>query len=262
MAAISTFRIARLRRARLRLDCLRSSPGVAGVGLHGLEHDRLAHALESRFHHPMDLRDLESVADGAYADAGLDIERPHVMRLAIALLGPGSIRRGPRPIHGPAALLRVGDAWRIVLSRSLPQRYALFAIAHELGHWLIARHGLVGAAGVGDDEERAADYLGGALLAPRRAFLAARRALGDDLSALAKTFSTTETGAALRLGEVLRLPLAVVAPQTVRVRGPEDWVWPDESTLRRWARRPAPGLRKTRLTDDPRRVVLDADETA
>lgn len=201
--------------------------------------------------------ELEGIADAAYAEAKQDPEQPNVVRLARALLGADAIQRGPRPISAPAALFRVGGEWRILLARSLPKAYALFAVGHELGHWLLRRHGVQV-----DDEERAADYLGGALLAPRRAFLAARRVVGDDFAELAETFSTTETGAALRLGEVLDQPLAVVAPQRVRVRGPEEWIWPDEGTLRRWARRPARGLRKVRLTDDPRRVVLDAEQAA
>ena len=203
----------------------------------------------------MEQLELEGISDAAYEQAGLDPDRPHVPRLARALLGPGAIQRGPRPLHAPAALVRVGDAWRIIVARSLPPLYALFAVGHELGHYLLARHGYDG-----DDEERAADYLAGALLAPRRTFATAHRALGDDLPALAGAFSMTETGAALRLGEVTRAPLAVVSPQRVRVRGPDTWVWPDERTLRAWVHRPMPGLRKTRLTDDPRRVVLGVDD--
>lgn len=199
--------------------------------------------------------ELEGIADAAYRQAGMDADRPHVPRLARALLGGAAIQKGPRPLHGPAALVRVGEDWRIVIARGLPPLYAHFAIAHELGHHLLRQHGYDG-----DDEERAADYLGAALIAPRRAYLAARRALGDALPALAETFGMTETAAALRLGEVCHVPLAVVAPQTVRVRGPEAWVWPDEGTLRRWARGRAPGIRKVRLTDDPRRVVLDAED--
>lgn len=196
--------------------------------------------------------DLEGIANAAYVEAGLDSSQPSVPRLARALLGADAIQRGPRPLHAPAALIRVGESWRIILARSLPRLCAMFAVGHELGHWLLARHGYDGA-----DEERAADHLGAALLAPRRAFLTARRALGEDLPTLAEAFSMTETGAALRLGEVTGVPLAVVAPMQVRVRGPEGWVWPDEPTLRKWARRPVPGLRKTTLIDDPRRVVLD-----
>ena len=203
----------------------------------------------------MEQLELEGIAEAAYREAKLDPERPHVTRLARALLGPDAIQRGPRPISSPAALVRVGDNWRIYLGRSLPPLYALFAVGHELGHWLLNRCGYHG-----DDEERAADYLSGALLAPRATFLSAHRALGEDLPALAETFSMTETGAALRLGEVTRVPLAVVAPATVRVRGPEEWVWPEESTLRSWARRTMPGIKKVRLTDDPRRVVLEPED--
>lgn len=203
----------------------------------------------------MEQLELEGIADAAYRAASLDPDRPHITELARALLGPAAIQRGPRPVHGPAALIRVGDDWRIVLARSLPPLYAVFAVGHELAHWLLAQHGYDG-----NDEEAAADYLGAALLAPRRAFLAARRVLGDDLPALAKAFSTTETGAALRLGEVLRVPVAVVSPGLVRVRGPEGWNWPDEATVRGWARVRTAGLRKVRLTDDPRRVMIGVND--
>jgi hypothetical protein len=201
--------------------------------------------------------ELEGLAELAYREADLDVERPNVPRLARALLGADAIQRGPRPLHGPAALVRVGGTWRIYLARSLPRLVALFSIGHEIGHWLLARDRYVG-----EDEEACADYLAAALLAPRRAFWAARRAVGEELPDLAEALSLTETGAALRLGEVTGQPLAVIAPQRVRVRGPEAFVWPDEGTLRRWAKRPAPGLRRTRLRDDPRRVVLDATAAA
>lgn len=206
----------------------------------------------------MEQLELEGIAEAAYREGGLDPERPNVERLARSLLGPSAVQRGARLVSGsPSALVRVGSDWRIVIARTLSREYALHAIGHELGHWLMARHG-------GDvHDERAADYLGAALLAPRSAFIAAHRALGDDLPALAEAFSTTETGAALRLGEVHRIPLAVISPALVRLRGPEEWVWPDESTLRRWARgRALPGIRKVRLTDDPRRVVLDAEDVS
>lgn len=205
----------------------------------------------------MEQLELEGIADSAYKRAGLDPERPDVVRLARALLGPDAVTKGPRPLHAPAVLLRVHDRWRIVVARSLPREYALFCVAHELGHWLLDEEH---ARTLDGEEERRADFLGGALLAPRAAFRAALRSLGADLAELAEAFRTTETGAALRLGEVTGQPLAVVAPQRVRVRGPEEWIWPDERTLRAWARRPAPGLRKTVLTDDPRRVVLDVED--
>lgn len=92
------------------------------------------------------------------------------------------------------------------------------------------------------DCEEAADYIGAAIQAPRQAFRARLRAVGQDMTQLALPFAITETSAALRLGEVEGLPLAVVAPKSVRVRGPAEWVWPDAETLRTWTRKPVPGL--------------------
>lgn len=205
----------------------------------------------------MDQADLEKLAEDAYTQASLDPEHPHVFRLARCLLGPRAIRKGPRPLHAPAALIRLGDEWQIFVGRSLPPTFLVFCVGHELAHWLLRREGFDG-----EDEERVADALGAALVSPRPAFRRAFRAVGDDLPALATALCTTETGAALRIGEVAKRPLAVIAPKQVRVRGPEDWVWPDENTLRCWSQRPRSGVRKRHLRDDPRRVVLEAQESA
>ncbi|MDB4994234.1 MAG: hypothetical protein JWM74_1666 [Myxococcaceae bacterium] len=88
-----------------------------------------------------------------------------------------------------------------------------------------------------------------------------QRAFGFDLASIAAEVRGSQTWAALRVGEVLRMPLAVIAPR-VRVRGSE-WGWPDEATLRRWSIGRVPsGLARTRLTDDRNRVVLMVDERA
>jgi hypothetical protein len=62
------------------------------------------------------------------------------------------------------------------------------------------------------------------------------------------------------MGEVLSMPLAAVSPALVRVRGPDAFVWPDESTIRRWGRSPGPGLRKVVITDGRGRTALVAEE--
>jgi hypothetical protein len=198
--------------------------------------------------------DLEGIAEARYSDAGLDPAEADLPRLVRALLGV-AVERGPRPISGPAALYRVGPAWRIVVSSKLPLPYARFWVAHELAHWILRDEGL------DDRDEAAADYLGAALLAPRRGFLSAVRE-GLELPDLAERYGLTETGAALRVGETTGRPLVVVAPARVRARGSEWWVWPPEPTLRAWARRGGPGLARVRLADDPRRVMLaPEDET-
>lgn len=112
----------------------------------------------------------------------------------------------------------------------------------------------------GEDVEQLANAIAAGIIIPRRAFRRAIAVYGRDLVELAGAFGTSQTLTALREAEIDRLPRAVVTPETVRVRGPEEWVWPDERTVRAWARRPMPGVRKTVLTDAPRRVVVDAED--
>ncbi len=56
------------------------------------------------------------------------------------------------------------------------------------------------------------------------------------------------------------MPVAVVAPTHVRVRGDEEWIWPPEPELHglATARRMPKGLpvKRVPLTDDRRRRVL------
>lgn len=82
-----------------------------------------------------------------------------------------------RPVGGARATL---DLDRLVLRyphRVRPARLHM-AICHELGHWLLYRDGL------DHHDEAAADYLGGALLLPREAFVRDLAATGWDLDQL------------------------------------------------------------------------------
>lgn len=187
--------------------------------------------------------DQERIADDIRAQSD-EIGAPSRVARALGIdvaYVTGMIDRG--------GLARHGERWFIGIRRSLPEAYREHTIGHELAHWWARTNGVV-------DSEEQADYVGAALLMPRAAFTERAQATGCDLSALAAAFATTETAAALRLGELWREPLAVVAPSSVRVRGPEEWSWPDTDTVRRWARNGRPGLSKTRLQDDRRRVVL------
>lgn len=205
----------------------------------------------------MDIPILEGVAVATYERLGLDPCRPvSTFQIARLLLGAHAIVRPALMIGAPAALIVVDGARRIAIKKSVPLRYARFFVGHELGHLLLEEEGYVG-----EDIEACCDYLGAALMAPRPAVRALQGAFGFDLPGIAEAVGSTQTWAALRIGEVLRVPLAVVAP-TIRVRGPDEWVWPDEQTLRQWARvrRLPRGLARTRLTDDERRVVIVAED--
>lgn len=119
-------------------------------------------------------------------------------------------------------------------------------MAHELGHFGLQ------ALGYANTEDNA-NGVAAALLMPVASFRARMREVGPDPRQLALPFRVTESAAVLRYGELSGQPLVLVTPQRVRVRGPEEWVWPSEERLRRGR---VPGLAKVRLRDDWRRVAL------
>lgn len=124
-----------------------------------------------------------------------------------------------------------------------------WTVAHELGHYGLLRCGV-------ENTEDGANYIAGAILMPSIEFRERLRQVGPDPVQLALPFDVSQSAAMLRLGEVDGRPLALVAPLSVRVRGPEEWVWPDEQALRAAAATGLPGLAKVRLRDDRRRVAL------
>lgn len=203
----------------------------------------------------MERADIEGTADALYRAAGFDTTEPIApMRLARSLLGDGAVLTVRNvSLPGDAVLVRVGADWRIYLRAGASLERRRFAVAHELAEWHLARTGYRE-----NDREEIADALGAALLAPRQLFLRFQRHTGARWPALAHALATSETCVALRHGEVTGEPLAVVAPRTLRVRG-DDFVWPDAEQLRRLvAGRLPEGLRRDRLRDDPRRVVVRA----
>lgn len=210
----------------------------------------------------MEPADLEGLAEALYRESGLDPSEPaSPITIARAVLGEDAVELVPRSALRltRAKLARVGDQWRIFVKRPVEREELNFFVGHELAHWAMRREG----ARFDDeaDEERAADYLAGCLVATGTAFRRAMRAVGEDLPELANVFQATQSCIALRLGEAGAHDLALVRPGLVRVRGQLSFVWPREEEIVRWARGAAPsGVVKTRLTDDPRRVVLFADE--
>lgn len=124
---------------------------------------------------------------------------------------------------------------------------------HELAEWWLCTR----AHYAGPDAERCADHIAAAILIPKAALHLAKHTMSEEFGDLAKVFRTSETCVALREAEVDSFPRAVITPQTIYALDTRSFSWGSESHLRRSARRPRPGLVKTRLGDDPRRVVLD-----
>ncbi len=204
----------------------------------------------------MEQLEFEGIAEALLREGGQnDDDAPRLGRLVVALMGSGAVEYASMRAPGDGALVRTHDSWRIYLRRGLSDERCAFALCHELAEWWLR----VRERYEGEDVERAANGIAAAIMAPRRAFVRSLRAHGHDFAELAADFRTTETHVALREAELARMPRAVVSPAFVRVRGPEEWVWPDETVLRCWARSVAPGLKKVRLTDDPRRIVLDVE---
>lgn len=203
----------------------------------------------------MDAANIEGTAEAMYRAAGLD-PRDGASPLALArgLLGPGSVQSDHAASMPKDGALRweQGKA-KIYVRAKLSKERRRWAICHELAEWCLTL-----ARYEGDDAEQVSHALAAALLAPRQLFLRAVRDEGQRLPALARRFETTESCVALRLGETTDQPLVLVAPsRPVRVRG-ADFVWPSEAQIRAMAAgRPLlPGLVRTKLRDDPRRVVL------
>ncbi len=208
---------------------------------------RIAARAALGFHRRMgDLALYEGLATGLYLELGFDPSEPQSpITLARRWLGPDAIVEGPSMLAAPAVTFFQDGRTRFAVRPRLAMPRKRHAIGHELGHALLKRAGE-------PDSERAADYIGAALMAP----YAAARAYDDDWRSLAEDIGSTQTQAALRTAEVLLIPRALVTPGRVYLRGPEGWVWP----LARRSLERYPGVRKTVLDDDPKRFVLDVEE--
>ena len=205
----------------------------------------------------MDSTEVEGLAVELYERLDFDPARPiDTFRLARKLLGPDAIERGTALVGVGAKVFTVRGQRRIAVSRKLAVEYAQFFVGHELGHIV-----LDGLGYRENDVEQLCDQFGAAVMAPIPAVRAMLKAFGRDHEAIADEVCSTQTWAALRIAEALRVPRAIITPQRVYARGPDEFAWGPEDSLRRLVRVESPGVTKTRLTDDPRRVLLELDET-
>jgi Zn-dependent peptidase ImmA (M78 family) len=201
----------------------------------------------------MDLALLEALAVETYEKHGFDATEPvSMLRLARRALHPDVICRPPSVIGcRPASSGFVQEKPFIMLRRTIDLPQLGFFCGHELSHLLRGT-----SHGHDESEEAACDYLAACLMAPRPAVKRLYAAFGWDIAEIAAEVVATQTWAALRLAETMLVPLAAVTPTVVRVRGPEEHVWPDERSIREMARKPGPGIRKVRITDQPRRAAI------
>jgi IrrE N-terminal-like domain len=206
----------------------------------------------------LDERDCEELARAVRIEAAVDpeaIERSVI--IARGILGPDGVEEVPH-FSTPGVLARVKGRRRIFIRKGVSD--ANFIIAHELGHWALARFANYESSDI-EEEEKLANRIGAAIVAPAPVLRAAHQHHGESLRQLALDFDATQSMVWLRLGEVLGDERALVTLDCVRVRSRGAFAW-DELAVRRWAQGRAPlGVKKTRLMGtryDSGRIVLKA----
>jgi hypothetical protein len=185
--------------------------------------DRLPQMQDGAFIESENMRaDLEMIAGALRDMAGLDEGAMEpVTHTAVRILGPDGVVLVPSLGHGAFLRRRVDGGYQIAIGDAVPD--VRWALAHELGHLGLRTLGKLELPP--SEEESAANYIAGALLAPACTFRRAVKHFGGDLTALrplAKTFGLSQTSAQLRIGEVFNVDRAVVTAkqENVLARGP------------------------------------------
>lgn len=179
-----------------------------------------------------------------------------VSDVAVAVVGEGAIVVDPT-LAGTAYLRRVVDRYEIVIRLDAPD--LRFRLMHEVAHVAIRE---TGASLSPADEERFANYVAAAVIAPRELVKRAHAHYGERPRTMAKLFGLSQTAMVLRMAEVIGDERAVVTASgnvLMRTRGAVDWsAIPTVKIARGEARSRA--LAKTRLRGgiDEGRVALRA----
>jgi len=186
-------------------------------------------------------------ANGLHPEDG-----PDVIELAMRLFGLSRVVTVPGLRQRAVLSPRRGE---ILLRPGLSPAALTFLVGHEIGEWVLERDGYRE-----DDRELACDTVAASLCAPSRALRLAFAACGLDLPRIARSFHTSETILALRLGEVTLRPVAVTLPGRLRFAGAE-WGWPPEPELRDIARGRlrTSAIERRELSDAPARAMLAAE---
>lgn len=200
----------------------------------------------------MDIWDAEGAQRAIYADGGFDPdEHVDAFDLAAGLGVPITYRHF---VGGGASYCPWGERERVYLDPRMSPHRQRWLILHELSE----RHTFQERGDEG--HELACNRIAARLRAPRGAFRRLVEAYGlEDLAALSRESGQSQTSTGMRIGEVFDVPVTIVTPGHVHVRGPE-WGWPDERELRRLtlARSMPRELRRVKLDDAKRRYMLIA----
>ncbi len=187
--------------------------------------------------------EIEHLASTMRKRAGVGAEEiVDAGEFAVRLIGPECFIVLEHLAVGARLRRDESDSYIIEIRDNLPD--VNFCCAHEVAHW-----GLAELAGyVGPDEERLANSLAAALLAP--ASFVRRHAVhfGASLSAvrpLARAVRISQTSSNIRLSEVLRDERAVLTSKSGNVLHRSDslFPWADETALKKHWR----GLAKAKL---------------
>lgn len=146
----------------------------------------------------MDSADLDRLAKEVRARARLkDDELERAPEIIVRILGPRSIAVS-RSMRCAGRLDRDERGYVIVVREGA--RDMNFTLAHELAHWALIE--IARFKGPRLAEERAANYVAAAILAPKRSVQRASK-IWDSLPEMAEAFGLAKTSMNLRLGEVL-----------------------------------------------------------
>ncbi len=164
----------------------------------------------------MSFRSWEADAAQLRAEVGLDdvVVHPKILASRYELDVRGAGRRGS---------CISGD--RVLVDAGAPAEQQAFDLAHELGHFAIARYR-------GEQSERGASYIAGALLLPRRPMTAALVRFGWDLEQLRRHFlHSSHEVIARRIADVAEAVVTVSDGRRVLARVASPWLAPPRPTL-------------------------------
>lgn len=174
---------------------------------------------------PFEAADVEAEALAVYQATNADPnDPPSILRLARGYPGIAEVTFCAQS-HGAELVSNDNGDSTIRLRRGLSHHALGWLLAHELQEHRFRRRVL---PYIDDDRELLINACAAATIVPRVGLRAATRLLGFDLPALADVFGSTQTIVALRIGEALEHPVAIVRTSRARKgsriirRGPND----------------------------------------